>query len=256
MSAEGTPSNVADMVSAEDAVASLKPLGFERLEVIPGTTFRDSSTIIIVPTRGMIHHRVISAWMNLIAPMNQKRAMFFVSGDEVGHAYTRMVKALLSHPEFSKWKYILTLEDDNLPPPDAHIRLLESIERFKLDAVSGLYFTKGDIQMPMAYGHPAKFEQEGVLEFSPVNVAEAVTKGNVIAVNGIAMGCALYRMDLFRQVQEPWFVTVADLIPEKGPQGFTQDLYFCKKAREAGKLFGVDTRVRVGHLDIQSGVVY
>jgi hypothetical protein len=77
-----------------------------------------------------------------------------------------------------------------------------------------------------------------------------------MAVNGIAMGCALWRMDLFRQIPKPWFVTVADYLPDRGLVSFTQDLYFCEKAVRAGKRFAVDFRVRVGHMDVDTGEVY
>lgn len=245
-----------DMLPVSAVVDAMRPLGFERLESIPGSTYRDSSTVILVPTRGMIHHKVVGAWQGLIQPMNQKRAMFFCPGDEVGYAYDRMISFILEHPELSKWKYVLTLEDDNLPPPDAHIRLLESIEWSGFDAMAGLYFTKGDINMPMAYGDASKYRDTGVLDFAPLDMREAIQRGNITEVNGVAMGCTLYRMDLFRSIKAPWFVSVAEVIPDKGSVGFTQDLFFCKQARMAGKRFGVDSRVHVGHLDPATGVVY
>ena len=236
---------------------SLGGLGFERVQTLAGTTYKDSSTVILIPSRDeKFHFRVIQSWQNLIAPMNQKRAVIFTIGDEVGQAYTNMVQNILRDPNLSTWKYVMTLESDNLPPPDAHIRLLESIEQFGLDAVSGIYFTKGDINMPMAYGSPEEYKRTGVLDFKPLDIREALTKGQVVEVNGIAMGCSLYRMELFKQIPPPWFVTVNDIVPGKGAMGFTQDLYFCKHAREAGKRFGVDMRVRVGHLDLGTGVVY
>jgi hypothetical protein len=108
----------------------------------------------------------------------------------------------------------------------------------------------------MAYGDPSEYQRTGVLDFKPLDIRKALTQGNVVEVNGIAMGCSLYRMDLFREIQPPWFVTVADIVEGKGAVGFTQDLYFCQKAKMAGKRFGVDLRVRVGHLDLGSGVVY
>lgn len=232
-------------------------LGFERVQVLPGTTYHEASTVVVIPTRGMIHHRVVAAWQSLIAPMNQKRALLFAAGDEVGRAYDHLIKAILENPQFKDWKYILTLEDDNLPPPDAHIRLLESIEMApKLDAVSGIYFTKGDFNMPMAYGDPAQYARTGVLDFRPRNVRDALDAGRVMPVNGIAMGCALWRLELFRQMAPPWFVTTADVVDGKGVQAFTQDLFFCQRACQAGKRFGVDMRVRVGHLDVSTGIVY
>jgi len=231
-------------------------LGFERVEGIAGSTYKDSSTVIVIPTRGFIHYRVVQSWQGMIAPMNQKRAILFCSGDEVGHAYNRMIQNILDNSELSKWKYVLTLEDDNLQPPDAHIRLLESIELGPFDAVSGIYFTKGDLNMPMAYGDPEVFRRTGVLDFKPRDIRQALETDRVMEVCGVAMGCTLYRMDLFRQIPAPWFVTVADLIPEKGVAAFTQDLYYCERAIRLGKRFAVDLRVKVGHLDTASGIVY
>lgn len=238
-------------------VQSLDGLGFERIQHHSTATYRDSSTVIIVPSRvDKFHHRVVNCWQNLIAPMNQKRAFLYVIGDEVGKAYTNTIQAILADPNLKTWKYVLTLESDNLPPPDAHVRLLESIEEFKLDAVSGIYFTKGDVNMPMAYGDPEAYRATGVLDFKPLDVRAAIAAGRVVEVNGIAMGCSLYRMDLFREIQPPWFVTVNDIVEGKGVQVFTQDLFFCEQAKRKGKRFGVDMRVRVGHLDEATGMVY
>ncbi|KAF0243291.1 MAG: hypothetical protein FD180_3476 [Planctomycetota bacterium] len=245
------------MLPVASASGHLAGLGFERIQTIHGSTYRDCSTVIVSPTRGLIHHRVVAAWQSLIAPMNQKRAFLFVAGDEVGHAYNNFLQQVLAHPELSTWKYVLTLEDDNLPPPDAHIRLLEAIDAGPFDAVSGLYFTKGDVNMPQCYGDPEVHRRLGALEFQPRDVVGALARGQLVECNGIAMGCALWRMDLFRKIPPPWFVTVADWFPDKGGlAAMTQDLYFCKKAKEAGKSFAVDCRVKVGHLDPQTGIVY
>lgn len=247
-----------NMLPAEEVTEALSGpgLGFERVQLVRGSTYRDTSTLVVIPTRGMVNHRVVACWQNLIAPMNQKRAILFAAGDEVGQAYNRLIEMALSDPGLRDWKYVLTLEDDNLVPPDAHVRLLESIEDGKWDAVGGVYFTKGDINMPMAYGDPDEFSRTGVLDFRPRDVREALASGQIMPVNGLAMGCTLWRMDLFRQLSAPWFVTVADHTPEKGAQCATQDLYFCERAKRAGKRFAVDLRVKVGHLDVNTGTVY
>lgn len=231
--------------------------GFDAVYHLPGSTYRDSSTVVVMPSRDpKIDHRVVTALSGMMAPMNQARAMIYCVGDEVGIAYNSLLTEILNHPVMSKWKYVMTIEADNLVPPDAQKRLLETIEHGKYDAVSGLYWTKGEIQMPMAYGDPQKFSATGELEFTPRDTREALAAGHVMEVNGIAMGCALWRMELFRQIPAPWFVTVDDVVPETGPVGFTQDLYFCRRARMLGKRFAVDMRVKVGHLDFASGVVY
>lgn len=233
-----------------------KLLGFERVEHVAKSSYEDASMIVLCPSRSeMIHHRVVAAWQGMIWPMNQKRALFIITGAEVGRAYDDMVEQVLSHPELSKWKYVMTLEDDNLPPPDAPIRLMESIQLGPFDAVGGLYFTKGDVNMPMCYGDPHEFLRTGVLDFRPRDVTKAVQMGGVLECNGIAMGCSLYRLDVFRKVPRPWFMTLNDVY-EGGAKGFTQDLFFCDKARRVGSRFAVDCRVRVGHLDTDTGTVY
>lgn len=245
------------MRPVNEVVAALESpgLGFDRVTNLPGSSYVDNSTIVIAPTRGMIHHRIVAAWQGLMGPMNQKRHFWIATGHEVGKAYDAVISQILEHPDLSKWKYIMTVEDDNIIPPDAHIRLLESIEWGKYDAVSGIYFTKGEFNMPMAYGDPAEYKRTGVLDFRPRDIRSALAGGNIMPVNGIAMGCALWRLEMFKQLPRPWFVTLSDVTPE-GPMAFTQDLYFCKNAVRAGKTFAVDMRVRVGHLDINTGIVY
>lgn len=255
----GAPSTVKNGIPASEVASQLGSagLGFDRVELLSGATYQDHSTVIIIPTRGMMHHRFVGALQQLLPSMNQKRALFFAVGDEVGKAYDKMVSNVLTHPELGTWKYIMTIEDDNIIPPDAHIRLLESIEFGpKFDAVSGLYWTKGDINMPMAYGDPDEYARTGILEFRPRDIREAVRRSQLVPVNGIAMGCGLWRMDMFREMEPPWFVSCSDVLPDKGPVSFTQDLWFCKNARAAGKRFAVDCRVRVGHMDLATETVY
>lgn len=239
------------MIPASDALEKIGK-GFVSSKLLHGSTFRDNRTVLLIPTRGMIHHRVVAALDGLIAPPNSSRAKIMVVGDEVGHAYNRMIEHMLADPVLSKWPYVLTVEDDNLPPPDAHIRLLESIEDHQLDAVSGIYFTKGEYAIPQAWGDPRR----GPSDFQPCDVSGPLEQGRVMRVNGIGMGCALWRMSLFRELAGPWYVTCADVVPEGGVKCMTQDLYFCQRARLAGKSFGVDCRVRVGHMDISSGEVF
>lgn len=235
-------------VTLTSAIGSLQPLGFQRIEHVAKSSYRDNSMVVICPLRSpMIHKRVVEAWQGIEWPMNGKRAMFLVTGSEVGSAYDDQVADILGHPDLGKWRYVLTLEDDNIPPPKAVTMLTEAIEAGPFDAVGGLYFTKGEIGMPQCYGDPEHYARTGELEFRPRDIVSAVKQGHIVPCNGIAMGCSLYRMSLFRELPRPWFRTTAQS---------TQDLHFCSNAVRAGKRFAVDCRVRVGHLDIQSGVVF
>ncbi len=107
-----------------------------------GNTYKDLSTIWITPTRGTLQARVVSSWLALAKPMNQPIiGPLFWEKDEVGIAYQKAFDFVLNHPDLSKWKYILTVEEDNLPPAYGLFQLYESIEN-GYDCVAGLYFTK------------------------------------------------------------------------------------------------------------------
>lgn len=245
------------LVPIGQAIEELKPRGFENLDVAVGMTYRKADTVIIIPTRQpYLHLRFHQALSGLIAPPNQQRACLFACGEEVGHAYNNMIMGVLNSP-MKDWQYVLTIEDDNPPPPDAHIKLIEAIEsNGGFDAVGGLYWTKGEIQMPMCYGDPDEYRQTGVINFRPRDVRNAVKNGYLVPCTGLAMGCTLWRMDLFKQLPPPWFVTVAEYVPSKGSSGFSQDLFFCKQATANGKRFACDCRIKVPHMDWRTGIAY
>ena len=174
--------------------------GFDRIEHVPATSFKDCSTVVIIPSREpFLHTTFVQVLNSLMWPMNGKRHLIYVSGAEVGKAYDEQVRSVLAHPELGSWKYIATIEDDTLPPPDAFMKLYEAIEQGPYDGVGGLYFTKGDFQMPMCYGNPAEFARTGVLEFRPRNVTNGIKAGAIVPCNGIANGCSLFRMSVINK---------------------------------------------------------
>lgn len=209
-------------------------------------SYRDLSTVIVTPTRGgrSLCPRFVSAAYQMMRPMNQKSfGPIFMSGMEVGKAFNSAIELILAHPELSKFKFLFTLEDDNIPPPDCLLRLYESMRNF--DIVGSLYWTKGEGGQPMIYGNP----EEAPLNFIPQKVAS----GTVQRCNGVGMGATLFKMDLFKKIPAPWFETVQDWEPNKGGRGYTQDLAFCEKVCKLGGRIGVDTTVKTGHLDIETG---
>ena len=210
--------------------------------------YKDLSTICIVPTRGQIDYRVVQNWWGIFPPMNHKFIRMFIAGMEVGAAYNFAIEQILAHPDLSNWKYVLTLEEDNLAPPDGLVKLYENIEPY--GAIGGLYWTKGEGGMPMCYGSPDAIP----LAFNPI-IPKA---DDITECNGLGMGFTLFKLDMFKdpRVERPWFKTVQQYQPGIGSQSYTQDLWFFQNARKAGYKFACDSRVKVGHLDAQSGIVW
>jgi len=220
---------------------------FRPAQILEGKTYKDLSTIIIIPTRGMIPAKVVAAWWSLIMPMNQKCTRVFAYGMEVGDAYNNMIEEILKNPNLSQWKYVLTLEEDNLPPPDGLIKLYEHMDEF--DVVGGLYWTKGENGQPMIYGDINDPE----LNFRPQPPIKEIQE-----CNGLGMGFTLFKLDIFKdpRIERPWFKTCQDWDPQKGAKIYTQDLYFFEKIRKLGYRVACDTRVKVGHYDAEMDIVW
>jgi hypothetical protein len=210
-------------------------------------SYKDLSTIIICATRGVIPAKVVQSWMGLIRPMNQKViGPLFAIGMEVGAAYEAMFEMVVNHPEFSKWKYILTIEEDNIPPPDGLLKLYENMDRF--DVIGGLYWTKGELGQPMIYGDP------GVM---PKNyIPQPPRPGQIQHCNGLGMGFNLFKIAMLNKIPKPWFKTLQEYDRTTGARIYTQDLYFYERAAKEGLRFACDNRVLVGHYDIDRDMIW
>jgi hypothetical protein len=212
--------------------------------------YKDQSTICVVPTRGVITAKVVQNWLGMMTPMNQKFTRIFMIGLEVGDAYSQAVDAILDSPELSKWKYMLTLEEDNMVPPDGLIKLIESIGDY--DAVGGLYWTKGEEGQPMCYGRPGQV---------PINFIPQIPEVDTLTpCNGLGMGFTLFKIDSLKKMKEkikgPLFVTKQVYEPGKGVHCYTQDLWHYQQGVEMGLKYACDSRVRVGHYDANTDIVW
>jgi hypothetical protein len=217
-----------------------------RDRLIRGQSYKDLSTIFVMPTRGVIPAKVVQSLLSLATPMNQKFLRIFVEKAEVGDAYNQAIEMILANEELSKWRYVLTVEEDNIIPPDGLLKLYESMNRY--DAVSGLYFVKGECGAAMIYGS---------VHDMPMNfIPQLPVPDQVVECNGIGMGFALFKLDMFKKMPKPWFKTLQEYQPGQGMRAATQDLYFCQNAKREGYRFAVDCRVRVGHFQYETDTIW
>lgn len=267
-----------DMLPVEDAAQAIQayPPEVAVLRAPGGAAgaYRDQSTVFLIPTRGLIHHAVVDSWLSMVKALNQRHSYQFVAGYEVGEAYNEAIRRVLAHPLYSKWKYVCTLEDDNLVAPHSFVALLETIEEERApdgapyDAVSAVYCTKDARRTPLVAGDWRRWKATGDMDTGVLDLARVPDEEPVVPVCVIPQGCAIWRLDLFRRVPEPWFHTTTKSVHAKlkawrsgkrkekwGVE--TQDYHFCVKAtRDHGAHFAIDLRVPVGHLDVNSGLAY
>jgi len=214
-----------------------------------GGSWKSQRTIALLPAGKNIPTRVAVNHRNIISPPNQPFAWQACIGEEVGQGYSLMLDALLEHPELRTWDYVLTVEHDNLVPPDAYVKLLRSMEAHpEYAAISALYWTKGETGVPQIWGDV----RDPVVNYRP----QSPEPGRLVECYGLGMGFVLHRMSMFRELAErklerPWWKTRADVDGVN-----TQDIYFWQRVRPLGYRCAVDCDVKCGHLDTSTGIVW
>jgi hypothetical protein len=221
---------------------------FDRIE--KGDSYRDRSVVMVFPSYKPVASAVWSSWLSLLTPANHRVYRLLVQNYEVGDAYDRAVELILNDPVLSTFGSVLTLEADNIVPPMAVMQLFSDMDAANVDVIGAMYWGKQPGGIPMAFGKFGDLPRN----FRPfVPPPQAVTR-----VNACAMGCTLFKMDVFRKVSRPWFKTHQAWTPNVAMESLlTQDIYFADKAaKEAGVRFAVSTNVLVGHLDESTGIIW
>jgi len=211
------------------------------LRVIEGGSWKKQRVIVILPAADTIPTKVALSHWSLAFPPNQAVHRMLALGHEVGEAYSNAISDILAHPDLSQWEYVLTIESDNMPPPDGLVRLIKRMEQHpEFAVIGGLYWCKGPDGCPHIWGDP----KDPVLNFRP----QPPRQGELVECCGTSMGFNLWRLSMFKdeRLRRPWFKT---LDGSEGQGIGTQDLYFWGDARKYGYRCAVDCSVLVGHHD-------
>lgn len=214
--------------------------------ILRGGSWKKQRIVVILPAADLIPAKVALSHWNMYFPPNNGVVRMLALGMEVGDAYSQAIEGILAHPELSQWEYLLTLEHDNMPPPDGVIKLIERMESHpEFSCIGGLYFTKGEGGCAQIWGDPS----DPVLNFRP-QVPDA--NGGLVECCGTGMGFNLWRLKMFKdaRLRKPWFVT------QRKDGVSTQDLYFWADARKYGYRCAVDCAVKVGHFSVEQDIVW
>lgn len=233
--------------------------------------------LIATPTEGLIRYEWANARFGQIVPMNWEMSGFVINYATVGYniddAYNVIVKKALDIGV----EWLLTIEDDTMPPNDLFPRLATYMDEKKIPIVSGLYYLKAEPTQPLV------FRGRGTGAYSKFKIGEKVW------CDGIPMGCMLIHTSILKwfwnnseeyhavdgeklrkvfETPRKMFFDPATM--EFSSQMGTQDLYFCDRIvkekvfdktgwKEIGKKkypFLVDTGIFCRHIDRNSGRQY
>lgn len=216
--------------------------------ILEGGSWKKQRVIMIIPASKNISTKVYLSHCSLIFPPNNASFKMAAIGMEVGEAFSTTIQDILNHPDLSQWEYILTIEHDNIPQPDSLLKLLESMEKHpEYACIGGLYWTKGEGGVPQIWGDP----KDPVLNFRP----QPPIPNEIVECCGTGMGFNLWRLDMFKdeRLRKPWFKTLTGI---EGQGVGTQDLYFWTDARKYGYRCAVDCRVTIGHIDLETDIIW
>lgn len=207
-------------------------------------SYSDMSCVVLIPAFGTVPTKVLASWWNSYFPPNQQVHKLFAVGMEVGEAFSQSIEHILNDPVLGKCKYLITVEHDNIGPPDGFVKLLKYMHNHpEYACIGGLYFTKGYGGCPQIWGDP----KDPILNFRP---QLPDPNGGLVECCGTGMGYNAWRMDMFRdeRLRKPWFKT---LTGSEGQGCGTQDLYFWGDARKHGYRCAIACDVKVGHYDLE-----
>jgi hypothetical protein len=217
--------------------------------IIEGGSWKQQRVVMIIPAAKTIPTKVYLSHCSLMFPPNNGSFKMAAIGLEVGEAFSSAIEQVLAHPDLSQWEYILTIEHDNIPPPDGLLRLIQAMENNKhLSCVGGLYWTKGEGGVPQIWGDA----KDPNINFRP---QPPDINGGLVECCGTGMGFNLWRISMFKdpKLRKPWFKTLTGI---EGQGIGTQDLYFWGDARKHGYRCAIDCSVKVGHYDLNSDITW
>lgn len=136
------------------------------------------------------------------------------------------------------YTHILWIDSDQAFNPDLACQLA----RHDKDAVSALYFARGNRPLPIAYVKPQKPKGKVDLEDKESYKHSQILEvpGTLMEIDACGFGALMMKREMFVKIPEPWFT-----IDWKAGE----DVAFCVKAKEYGYKFYLDGRYTIGHID-------
>jgi len=132
--------------------------------------------------------------------------------------------------------HVLFLDADMTFPPGMAPKLFD----VGADISAALYFKKSPPHQPVAslFNHPTDEQL-----MNPIDLPEAT---GPVDCDVVGMGATLVRREVFESMDRPWFAY--EVYRPTGEMSVTEDVIFCRKARDAGFRIACDTRIICGHI--------
>ena len=166
-----------------------KPIQYKQIINDSGDPGYINRLLVATPTLGNVRIEWVSARYGQIIPTNwsmvtmiQTMNSYIPTRFQVADAQNIIVKEAIA----KQFEWLLLIEDDTCPPPDAFVRFNEYIRENKYPVVSGLYYTKSEPSEPLIYrGRGTSFYDNWKM-------------GDRVWADGVPTGCLLIRVKLLK----------------------------------------------------------
>lgn len=235
--------------------------------------------LVATPTLGSVRMEWVQARYGQIIPVNWSMVQYvqFVNSFiPLRYTVADAQNIIVKHVIDQKFEWLLLIEDDTIPPPDAFVRFNKYMRDKKVPVVSGLYYTKSNPPEPLVFrGRGTSFYDKW-------------KQGDKVWVDGVPTGMLLIHSSILRSIwdESPEYIA-GDVKTRKvfeTPErqwfdeakgefvtvGGTSDLEWCTKVIK-GKHFAkagwpdiqkkkfpfmIDTDIFCRHIDRETGQVY
>lgn len=187
---------------------------------VPGSVF------VAVPAVSWMYTNAVHALLSLRLPPGSC-VVFDQGSTDIAAKRNHCVESFLARPEY---EWLLFLDSDMTPPPDAVTRLLSHGK----PVVGALCYTRNPPYRTCAGWYDAASKTAKALK----------PKQGLAEVGEIGTGCLLIHRAVFETLPAPWF----EYLPNQ--PGHHSDGVFARKVRAAGIPVFCDSDLIVGHLTV------
>jgi hypothetical protein len=190
---------------------------------------RMKKILIAVPTNKYIEPETFKSIYDLDVPEGYEVEFQYFYGyqiDEIRNLVAEWAK---------RYDYLLSVDSDIVLPKDSLKKMIEADK----DIVTGLYIQR----IPNTHTLEVYMvTPNGGMTNIPIELL-SIHKG-LVEVAGCGFGCVLIKSEVFRKMEYPHFYYQSAVINQNR---ITEDVYFCKKARDLGFTVWVDTTIKCDH---------
>lgn len=184
------------------------------------------SVLIAVPTAKYIESETFRSIYDLTVPGDMEVNFRYFAGYQIDHIRNMIAASAKAYD------YLLAVDSDMVLPKDTLVRL----SSHDVGYVSGVYVKK---RLDLVEYELYKKNEQGKLEsMTPVNKS-------IFPIDASGFGCVLMKTSILDSIESPYFFNTT-----YDPSALTlsEDLYFCKKLRNAGVIMWADPLVVCGHI--------